>query len=261
MKILLPFSGGLDSTYLLHKAIKDGHYVEAIYVTLENNECKAKREIAACYKILDYYKKEYGVNVHFNIRNKFMLDFGEGLELKQPIAWLTALAYSVDTSFGEVQLGYCIGDHANSYRQEILNIWEAYRGLAGGELPPLTFPIIKELKSQYAQKLPNRVFQMTTFCESNNEEDTDCGECHSCRRAMYEETFLMYDRNNTDGQLSKKNMNECATVEHKLKVTPSIDFNQLSLFDPEFVLKDELEVVAEDKILQKLSSAKLNMTS
>lgn len=43
-KVAVLFSGGLDSTYLVWKNLKDGNEVFPVYIEIENNEVKSKLE-------------------------------------------------------------------------------------------------------------------------------------------------------------------------------------------------------------------------
>ena len=43
-KVAVLFSGGLDSTYLVWKNLKDGNEVQPIYIEIQNNKVKSTIE-------------------------------------------------------------------------------------------------------------------------------------------------------------------------------------------------------------------------
>lgn len=53
-KVAILFSGGLDSTYLVWKNLKEGNVVLPIYVEIENNEVKTTMEKKI---VLNYFIK------------------------------------------------------------------------------------------------------------------------------------------------------------------------------------------------------------
>jgi len=57
--VLIPFSGGLDSTYLLYKNLKKYNIVTTLYIQLLNNSYKTTIELAHRKYILEYLNKEF----------------------------------------------------------------------------------------------------------------------------------------------------------------------------------------------------------
>lgn len=54
--ILLAFSGGVESTALLEKALTDGHKVVACMINVHGDNVKRLAEITACERIIKYYR-------------------------------------------------------------------------------------------------------------------------------------------------------------------------------------------------------------
>ena len=59
-KIAISFSGGLDSTYLMWKNLKDGHEVHPFYVEVGNNVNKRDVELCVIKLMLEDFKKDFG---------------------------------------------------------------------------------------------------------------------------------------------------------------------------------------------------------
>lgn len=59
MAVLIPFTGGVESTYLLQKALEDGHEVIAAYYGLTQFHESRIVELTARRHILDYFKSKY----------------------------------------------------------------------------------------------------------------------------------------------------------------------------------------------------------
>lgn len=60
MNILIPWSGGLDSTYLVWKSLKEGHHVNTAYFTIINNHTKTSEMSKVEMKFQSATKKLIG---------------------------------------------------------------------------------------------------------------------------------------------------------------------------------------------------------
>jgi 7-cyano-7-deazaguanine synthase in queuosine biosynthesis len=58
-KVAVLFSGGLDSTYLIWKNLKDGNQVFPIYVEIQNNETKTILEKNRTELLFREFSKEF----------------------------------------------------------------------------------------------------------------------------------------------------------------------------------------------------------
>jgi len=56
-KVLVAWSGGIDSTALICKYLQSDYKVDAIYTNLLNNELKIKSELEAINKIIPILEK------------------------------------------------------------------------------------------------------------------------------------------------------------------------------------------------------------
>lgn len=184
-RILAAWSGGLDSTCMVHQYLEAGCHVDVVYGHFKNNEFKSEREKAARSVMLDtfftnrYPGKIYQLNtVEISISN----GCGHAVFSQVP-PWLFTLASSVNPSHTEVALGYVMNDDAISYLDEIRALWNAYRGLFDFDLPPLVFPLAKTKKEKLYRHLPDGLKNHITWCENGFIEDK-CGHCIPCQRMI-----------------------------------------------------------------------------
>lgn len=196
-KILIPFSGGLDSTFLLYSALKNKEDVTPIYCNIKNNHDKVEREEQQRDKILKLLDEEFGT--YLSGMNHPTMTFQTtttnfNLLLTQPPIFLTSILYCLDESIKEVRIGYCMNDDAISFIPELKRIWGAFQGIYAYKLPKLTFPLMKRKKTEYWRELPNEIFQETYFCECPDCGE-DCGRCFTCKRSIHEGLFYRYKRN------------------------------------------------------------------
>lgn len=193
-QVLLAFSGGLDSTYLLYDLVRSGVKVDlvtgtnALQFPQQVRQLKAIEsiigELAAMVqeKLLDYSPAEP------RMMDVPVADHGRS-RLGQNVAWLTALLYALYPKTTDVYLGYVLGDSCALTLQDNIYAWQ-YMLRANmvepdqdGEFPQLSAPLQAFRKSDILDRIPDRLARHTTWCESYGEED-DCGVCPSCLTMM-----------------------------------------------------------------------------
>jgi 7-cyano-7-deazaguanine synthase in queuosine biosynthesis len=196
MSILIPWSGGLDSTKLLIDALAAGHTVYPVYFECKNNVAKTKKEKSAIKKIHKSLMKRYKdtlTDIKFPV-TIFLNVCTEEVTLKQPPLWVLGIIYSITKDIDEVHIGYVQNDCAVSWIQEIKKLYQSYKPFTSlKKLPKLKFPLIKEYKNSIWKSLEHYDFerQNTHFCEYG----ADCGECEPCKRYKYDGLFEVYNRN------------------------------------------------------------------
>src|ERR1035437_9332538 len=57
--IMVMFSGGLDSTYLVWKALSEGHLVQGCYVKLHNNEYQNQLQFECLKRLTNIFKENF----------------------------------------------------------------------------------------------------------------------------------------------------------------------------------------------------------
>jgi len=200
------FSGGLDSTYLVWKNLKDGNIVQPIYIEIENNTNKTKLEKNRIELLYKEFIKEFSSD---NIKSvNYPLSVGvnggfNSVSLKQVPIWIMGLLTSQNNSLfyidniTELQISYVLGDDAISYLDDINSIYKAYNKIASQPLVPLRFPMTKTCKNQIADALPQQYLDLIVSCEEprnvNDESEIfdydPCGYCAACKKIINYEGF------------------------------------------------------------------------
>lgn len=181
-KIFILWSGGLDSTYLVDYALKQGYEVTTGYIELENNKEKVKRELSARTKMIDEYFKHYNFK-DLGVIYKCLITThnNENIRLHYPIQFMNII--HVMPKCDEVWIGYVLNDDAISFLDEIRTCWNGYSGLVD-KLPKLEFPITKCFKVDIYNELRQELKDNITWCESP-EDVSNCTTCVPCKKMNY----------------------------------------------------------------------------
>lgn len=207
---MILFSGGLDSTYLVYKNLREGNIVYPIYLEILNNEDKVlieKNQIKLLYNI---FSNEYS-----NIRPiTFPMKFGaynsfHELGLTQAPVWIFGMIYSgLLSNVDEIHVGYVMNDDAISFINDFKRIYMSFKGLLNVEMPPLQFPLFKTKKIEIFANLPEKYKELTITCEHpilNNKGDkltfNPCGHCDTCTRQKNDKVWS--NRNNLEDVLKE----------------------------------------------------------
>lgn len=190
-KVAVLFSGGLDSTYLVWKNLKDGNQVYPIYIEIENNETKTILEKNRIELLFKEFSKEfdslirdiqYTASVGVKARE-------DSLYFKQMPIWLFSLMFMQSMDVAEIQIGYVSNDDAVSYIKDLQKIYKSYQSICE-PMKPLVFPLIKSKKWQMFQELPEQYRKLIISCENARiigdkeaefVEYEPCCECVPCR--------------------------------------------------------------------------------
>jgi len=194
MNTLVAWSGGLDSTALIDYLLKKGDRVSSIYIEVPGNGDKCKREQRAIDRMTSYFSRYSFEHLGTTTISPYS---GSVLAMKQPLLWLTGLVYALNSQHDSVAIGYVMGDCAISYLPDIRSIWDSFSALSDRQLPPLTFPLIKKDKTDLWKDIPDEVKPHITWCESHAAIIAPCGECHPCRRALFEGIVVKEQSNDT----------------------------------------------------------------
>lgn len=164
---LILFSGGMDSSYLLHMALVEGD-VEVLYISGAQSQDKIRMEKIARRKIIDYLEKLTGNNV----RKEHSFSTGEfagGNEnwaFRQAPMWLFGALNVVDSNKHSVlNIGYVAGDQIASNIPYISQAWDNLMIIAREEPVPIAFPLSLVRKSDILPKIDPEVFKMVWVCE------------------------------------------------------------------------------------------------
>lgn len=197
--ILIPWSGGVDSTYLINLRLNQGHSVIAHWYELSGNagqvqmETEARRRLTATIKEL-----HRGIGSRFIVENDPVIEMAMRavLDLSQPPLWVYGLVHSIKKIYQQVdciEMAYVCNDDAISWLSEIQKLYRAYQPFLEKELPPLRFPMIKMKKCNIYHELHPLLRKQVVMCENPDMLTDDekalnpdtiwkhCNQCHSCK--------------------------------------------------------------------------------
>jgi hypothetical protein len=173
-KVAVLFSGGLDSTYLVYKNLKEGNTVYPVYIEITNNQVKSVIEKNRIELLRREFLKEFKHPNHRYdepiARINYLLNVGvvadeSSLHLRQLPVWILGLSFMQSMGVDEIQIGYVSNDDAISYLDEIQTIYKSYQ-LICEPMKPLMFPLIKKHKFQMADELPSQYMDLIFSCEN-----------------------------------------------------------------------------------------------
>lgn len=197
--ILLSFSAGIDSTYLMWKNLEAGNTVVPVYLYLNNLEQKSKIESKQIDKLLALFKSQYPNQVEKLLVTT--LDIGRCTRDFAPLRrsrhipiWILTLLYAQDTvNHDEIQMGIIENDdviplgstETPTYLERMVSIYNAY-SVVCNPLVPLTFPLVDKVKVDIIEELPDEYFNLTVSCERPIDADIVkyCGKCSPCKRLL-----------------------------------------------------------------------------
>jgi hypothetical protein len=193
-KVAVLFSGGLDSTYLVWKNLKDGNEVTPVYIEIENNKTKSTIEKNRIELLLEEYRKEFNRKIN-NIQYAVSVGVNaneDSLYFKQMPIWIFGMVFLQGMDVDEIQIGYVSNDDAISYLDDIQNIYKSYQPICE-PMKPLVFPLIKTKKWKMADELPEQYRKLIFSCENariiGSEtaafiEYEPCCECVPCKNII-----------------------------------------------------------------------------
>jgi 7-cyano-7-deazaguanine synthase len=201
-KIALLFSGGLDSTYLLWKNLKEGNTVTPIYVEIKNNEKKTILEKNRIELLHKEFKKEFDPDAYWEGNSKlkhlhYLFNVGvsaneDSLYFKQVPIWTAATLFMQSLDVDEIQIGYVSNDDAIPYLDDIRKIYKSYQAICK-PMKPLKFPLTKFKKELMARELPEKYLNLVVSCENPqiiSSKDVElveylpCCRCEPCKRII-----------------------------------------------------------------------------
>jgi 7-cyano-7-deazaguanine synthase in queuosine biosynthesis len=207
-KHLVLFSGGLDSTALVYKRLREGCTVDVLFIEAGQHALKREAERKVMTAILQEFDEmiKYG-EVSGNLRHRWTdVEFrwdvhngpARGFAFSQVLPWLTtAFQAAIPGSFvdhASVDIAYCLGDQISLEMYRIQEVWKLMWSIMRHDpMVPLEFPFMKTTKADMMQILPGYLRKMTWTCElpdAGDPDPTECGKCVACvRKQVEEETF------------------------------------------------------------------------
>ena len=192
------FSGGLDSTYLVWKNLKDGNTVFPIYIEISNNKVKTVMEKNRIELLCKKFSEEFNADKPYDESPMKDIQYAltvnvtaneDSLHFKQVPIWILGILFLQGLEVDEIQIGYVGNDDAISYLKDIQKIYKSYQSMSE-PLKPLVFPLFKERKYDIAKELPYQYRELLFSCENATiigSEDAalieyePCCDCTPCR--------------------------------------------------------------------------------
>jgi hypothetical protein len=228
--IAILFSGGLDSTYLMWKALKDGHKVYPIYISIKNNENKVLVEKQQCKLLIDKFNEEFNEDIKLNESASIEVHNSNNIAFAQPFLWSTLVNLGLDGNPSEIQMGYVYGDAVIAYIPEIKKTYNSAKPFIRYQ-PKLTFPITKTTKDDIVNELPEQYRKLVVSCENpilknysiTNKETgfkyrffEPCGNCEVCRKII-DNNYYYCDETKKNYNSAELIYNESKYKEYKFK--------------------------------------------
>lgn len=164
--VLLFFTGGLDSTYLLWKNLELGNTVTPVYVEIENNKNKTQIELQQTKFIWSLLKDDHGDKLKpIEFDHKIRVNGAGAVAMPQVPLWVTFALYAQNDQHDEVHVGYVQDDAATgSYLKDIEKMYYSFLPVTHG-LAKLVFPLRKKAKYHMIHELPEELFNAIITCE------------------------------------------------------------------------------------------------
>ena len=229
--VLLYFTGGLDSTYLLWKNLELGNTVSPVYVEIKNNDNKSKIEIQQAKFIWSLLKESYEDKlkpIMFGSNLMINNTFGSPLRLKQVPMWIFFALYHQDINeHDEIQIGYVQDDAVSgSYLKDMEKMYYSFLPITDG-LIDINFPLRKYSKNEIIHELPDNIFDAIVTCEApkikpykisnaftydQKKEDyrfwKPCGNCVMCKNIKNNDYYYTNKPYSTELDEEKRKSNE-----------------------------------------------------
>ena len=182
---LVLWSGGLDSTYLLYSKFLNGHAVDILSVSLENNDSIQKYEVVAMERLTELFLTEESLLAEIQEHHKYKINTIPGnMYFAQPICWFfAALCVFDSTKYSSIEIAYVKGDDVWHHKHDLLEYMNTIIKIHCREKVEVLFPLEWHEKRQIIKDLQKtrlgiELLKNIRYCESPQE--TPCGECISC---------------------------------------------------------------------------------
>jgi hypothetical protein len=200
-KYLVPFSGGLDSTFLIWCLLKQGHTVDALCYNI-NDTPQEIRQNAAIDKLVPILQTHGSFRLfreRIGGHSSGIVGGHTPIVLGQVPHHMFHIVNNIrDHDF--VAMAYVLGDHAISFLDEIEAIYNSYTGISDKGVsdilsdvapnwgpckhPKLVFPLKQLSKSIIYNLLPHDLRLNVTWCEDVCNVEDNCGKCKSCKTML-----------------------------------------------------------------------------
>ena len=213
---LLLFSGGLDSTYMLQEALRDGD-VETLYVSASQHPDKIKKELEHREKLFAKLRRIYP---NARVRRDRVVTLGNTMDgampdhkFIQPALWLHAALTLIDGEdrHTELRIGYVNGDSNLSHLHDIRAAWDALNKFTKWHPVPVNFPLEFVKKKTVLRGIHPQLYKDIWVCETPKAHGKHIRACQQCEPCLtHAAALFVYER--MEGQSLK---------EHHARIMPS----------------------------------------
>lgn len=196
-KIVIPWSGGVDSTHILFKVIKylseNKEILDKVRIFLVSIKGKGykesiyqgKAEKKARNKIYKYIKKNYPFVFEkiqtIEIEKDYTGHDISGMNLYQPYWWLTTIFSHFGNNF-TLLFGYHKGDDFWLSFDKFQKLFSTSKEYFDYEINRyISYPVARMYKDEIFEYLPQKIKKMVSYCENPNKKGKPCGKCPSCK--------------------------------------------------------------------------------
>lgn len=202
--ILCLFSGGIDSTGVLHELLTDEKYVDnpliIHHIHILNRENRAKAESIAVKSILEYYKK--------NIDRKFLVTESTfdtmgfaGLKSKRyPYDMDVCAFYGANVTvarkeirfvaWGRTKTDVSSGGNFEARMKRMQDVFNSVWVLEKEPAPEFIFPMIELNKEEIWNQLPDEVRRNVWWCRTPIYEGNKAIPCQKCGTCLQTKEFI-----------------------------------------------------------------------
>ena len=174
-KILVLFSGGIDSTALIHYYNSKEFQIKCLHI--HYNHASAKSELEAVKKICAYYSIQFEViSLPFTMQKRFNEYIG-----RNALFVLIALSSNLSENYNRIAIGINASswyyDCSNNFINDIQSIFDGYyAGTKASEAPFLDLTKYDIIHFCLSNKIP---IDLTYSCLVQN--SPPCGKCGGCK--------------------------------------------------------------------------------
>lgn len=196
------FSGGIDSSGVLHKLVSDTDYHDreliVHHIVLQNRENRAKAEMDSVTKIIEYYRNNYSNRPFVYTQSIFNTTGFAPLKANRfpfdmDVCAFTAANIAVARKdIREIAMGRTLtdvnsggGDFQNRM-QRAQKVFQAVYSLESDPIPSYIFPAINMTKEEIWNDLPTTVQQSSWYCRhpqyQSDKTAQPCKQCITCKQ-------------------------------------------------------------------------------
>jgi 7-cyano-7-deazaguanine synthase in queuosine biosynthesis len=199
-KVLVMFSGGIDSTALLYILLSDPKYshldIHAHHINLVNKEKRADAELGACYRIVDYLSRQQYRKFQYTSNTFEYKMFQMNTPWDLDVVWFMAglICQRYDNSINLIATGRTKSDTSNypgvvERRKRGEALFELLASNRDYGVLPKFLPVLVDMeKSDIMRILPPELLSLTWSCRypiaSRVEDGTmlwqECRKCQPC---------------------------------------------------------------------------------